>query len=113
MTKMTPTEEAKYALDYNLARDDLPTATQAEYDRLKDTPGYHHPAPNAIERETEGRQVIDDAKKALADNRRVFLCRIPMMYDRLPALGTSGLASPSSIIEAIEDMGWNLTQPPG
>lgn len=31
---MTPTQEAAYALDYNIARSDLPMAAQLEYDRL-------------------------------------------------------------------------------
>lgn len=34
MPKMTPEAEARYALDYGLARRDLPIAAQLEYDRL-------------------------------------------------------------------------------
>jgi hypothetical protein len=35
MTKMTPEQEAAYALDYDVDRDSLSPAAQAEYDRLK------------------------------------------------------------------------------
>jgi hypothetical protein len=34
MPKMTPAQEAAYALDFNIARQDLPLAAQLEYDRL-------------------------------------------------------------------------------
>lgn len=34
MAKMTPEQEARYALDWGLARADLKPAVQAEYDRL-------------------------------------------------------------------------------
>lgn len=34
MPKMTPAQEAAYAIDYNLAREDLSPAVQLEYDRL-------------------------------------------------------------------------------
>jgi hypothetical protein len=40
----------------------------------------------------------------------VFLCRVPMMYDRMVAVGTAGLPGPSSVIEAIENPGWRLDQ---
>ncbi len=32
--KMTPAQEAAYALDFNMSRDDLKPEVQAEYDRL-------------------------------------------------------------------------------
>ncbi len=35
MAKLTPEQEARYALDYGLRREDLPQAAQAEYDLLK------------------------------------------------------------------------------
>jgi hypothetical protein len=35
MAKLTPEQEAAYALDYNLNRDELKPEVQAEYDRLK------------------------------------------------------------------------------
>jgi hypothetical protein len=35
MTKMTPVQEAAYALDYEVDRESLSPAAQAEYDRLK------------------------------------------------------------------------------
>jgi hypothetical protein len=34
MPKMAPTEEANYALDYRVSRDDLRPEVRAEYDRL-------------------------------------------------------------------------------
>jgi hypothetical protein len=69
------------------------------------------PAPaSAEEAKAEASRVLADASKAMADGRRVFLCRIPMMYDRLVAVGTSWLPTPSVIIEQLEDMGWRLDQ---
>jgi hypothetical protein len=35
MTEMTPEQEAAHALDFNVAREDLGPAAQAEYDRLQ------------------------------------------------------------------------------
>jgi hypothetical protein len=35
MAKLTPEQEARYALAYNVSRSDLPAAAQLEYDRLK------------------------------------------------------------------------------
>lgn len=60
--------------------------------------------------EAANRQAVEDARRAIADGRRIFLCRVPMMYDRLIAVGTAGLSGPSSVIEAIENLGWRLDQ---
>jgi|SRR5450755_1994796 hypothetical protein len=62
MAKMTPQQEAAYALNYNLDRDGLKPAVQVEYDRLKaeraraagsappaaPTPAKHEPTPSAV-----------------------------------------------------------------
>jgi hypothetical protein len=60
--------------------------------------------------EAASRAVIHDARGALAEGRRVFLCRIPAMYDQPIAVGTAGLRGPSSVIESIENLGWRLDQ---
>jgi hypothetical protein len=60
--------------------------------------------------EAASRAVIQDARRALAEGRRVFLCRIPAMYDQPIAVGTAGLRGPSSVIESIENLGWRLDQ---
>jgi len=113
MSKMTPTQEANYALDWNVARSGLTPAAQAEYDRIlaeQQASGRYEEPPSTVELEAEGRRVIEDARQAIKDGRKVFLCRIPMMYDRKIALGTSGLSTPSSLVESIEDLGWRLDQ---
>ena len=51
---------------------------------------------------------MQDAKRALAEGRRVFLCRGPAMYDQAIAMGTAGLTGPSSVIESLENLGWHL-----
>jgi hypothetical protein len=51
---------------------------------------------------------MQDAKRALAEGRRVFLCRVPAMYDQAIAVGTAGLSGPSSVIESLENLGWRL-----
>ena len=38
-------------------------------------------------------------------SRKVFLVRVPMMYDRLIAVGTIGPPGPSAVIKAIEALG--------
>jgi len=113
MSKMTPTQEASYALDWNVARSGLSPAVQAEYDRLlaeRRATGRREEPPSTVELEAEGRRVIEDAREAIVASRKVFLCRIPMMYDRMMAIGTSGLSTPSSLVESIEDLGWSLDQ---
>jgi hypothetical protein len=50
MAKMTPTQEAAYALNFNVSRSDLQPAAQLEYDRLKSErlagrPGQAPPPP--------------------------------------------------------------------
>lgn len=110
MAKMTPEQQAAYALDYG-SRAGLPPAAQIIYDRLLAERSAAAQEPlSAVETEPAGRQVMDDARKALADGRRVLLCRVPMMYDRPITLGSSILTAPSSLIEAIEDLGWRLDQ---
>jgi hypothetical protein len=44
----------------------------------------------------------------LAERRRVFLCRVPAMYDQPMAVGTAGLPGPSWVIESLENLGWRL-----
>jgi protein-S-isoprenylcysteine O-methyltransferase Ste14 len=58
MTKLTPEEEARYALDFGIARSDLPEAAQLAYDRLAQQRG-RAPAPAADSRtEADDRRVI-------------------------------------------------------
>jgi len=45
MAKMTPEQEASYALDFGVARSDLPPDAQLAYDRLVTQPA--HAAPTA------------------------------------------------------------------
>lgn len=68
------------------------------------------PPASMADMEAANRRAIEDARQAIADGRRIFLCRVPMMYDRMIALGTAGLPGPSSVIEAIENLGWRLDQ---
>jgi hypothetical protein len=44
MSKMTPEQEARYALGFNVARSGLSMAAQLEYDRLL-REGYGEPQP--------------------------------------------------------------------
>jgi hypothetical protein len=106
-SRLSPEEEAGYALTYG-SREDLSPEARVIYDRLKAERAERE--PSVADTEAASRQVVDDARKAFADCRRVFLCRVPMMYDRLIALGTSGLPGPSSVIESIENLGWRLDQ---
>ena len=112
MPKMSPEQEAAYALDFGVARSDLPRNVQEAYDRLLEQRMRDESAdpPSVADVEAAGRQVVLDARKALGDGRRIFPCRVPMMYDRPVAVGTSGLAGPSSVIESIENLGWRLDQ---
>jgi hypothetical protein len=110
MPKMTPEQEAAYALDYDVARGSLSQAGQEAYDRLLERRRRGEPEERVslAEAEAAGRAVMQDAKRALADGRRVFLCRVPAMYDQAIAVGTAGLSGPSSVIESLENLGWRL-----
>ena len=112
MPKMTPEQEAAYALDFGVPKSDLPKAAQEAYDGVLEQRRRAKPQEpvSLADMEAAGRQVVLDARKALTDRRRIFLCRVPMMYDRPIAMGTSGLAGPSSVIESIENLGWRLDQ---
>jgi protein-S-isoprenylcysteine O-methyltransferase Ste14 len=57
MTKMTPEQEAAYALDYGVARADLPEDAQLAYDRLAEERARAPRTPVA-QTETENRAVI-------------------------------------------------------
>lgn len=109
---MTPEREAAYALDYNLPRSDLSPAVQEAYDRLVERRRSGEPEEpvSLADAEAGGRAVMQDAKRAMAAGRRVFLCRVPAMYDQPIAVGTAGLSGPSSIIESLENLGWRLDQ---
>jgi hypothetical protein len=112
MAKMTPEQEASYALNYGSERKSLSPAGQEAYDRLLERRGRGEPDPpvSIADAEAAARAVMQDAKQALAMGRRVFLCRIPAMYDQVVAVGTAGLPGPSSVIESIENLGWQLDQ---
>jgi len=109
---MTPEQEAAYALDFNVSRADLRPAAREAYDRLLEQRRRGEPDEpvSLADAEAAGRVAVQDADRAFAEGRRVFLCRVPMMYDRALAVGTQGLAGPSSVIEAIENLGWQLDQ---
>jgi hypothetical protein len=112
MPKMTPEQEADYALNYNLPRSSLKPDVQEAYDRLVERRMNEVPEPISVaDAQGTWRQAFQDAKKALADGRRVFLCRMPMEYDpNKGADGTSGMAGASSLIESVENLGWRLDQ---
>jgi hypothetical protein len=71
----------------------LTPAAQEAYDRLLEQRRRGEPdAPFSLaDAEAASRAVIQDARGALAEGRRVFLCRIPAMYDQPIAVGTTGL----------------------
>ena len=110
MPNMTPEQEAAYALDYNTSRGSLSEAGQEAYDRLlEQRRSGELPEPVSLaDAEAVGRAVMRDAKRALVDGRRIFLCRVPAMYDQPIAVGTAGLSGPSSVIESLENLGWRL-----
>jgi hypothetical protein len=112
MPKMTPEQEAVYALDYGSTRGSLSPAGQEAYDRLVERRRRGEPDEpvNLGEVEAAGRAVMQDAKRALAEGRRVFLCRVPAMYDQPIAVGTAGLSGPSSVIESLENMAGSWTR---
>jgi hypothetical protein len=105
-SKMSPEQEADYAFSYGTPRDELSEEAQVIYDRLK---SEHEPV-SVADTDAANRVAIQDAQRAFDEGRRVFLCRVPMMYDRIIAVGTAGLPGPSSVIEAIENLGWRLDQ---
>ena len=82
---MTPDQEAEYALDFNVARSDLSAAAGEAYDRLLGRRRSGEPAQGASLADSQAafRQPVQDAKEALADGRRVYICRVPMMYERV------------------------------
>ncbi len=110
MPKMTPQQEAAYALDFDVSRGSLPPAAQEAYDRLLEQRRSGEPREpvSRADAEAAGRMVIRDARRAPAERRRVFLCRVPAMYDQPMAVGTAGLPGPSSVIESLENLGWRL-----
>jgi hypothetical protein len=92
MPRMTPEQEAAYALDFDVSR------AACRQPRRKPTTGCWNsadPEPrepvSRADAKAAGRMVIRDAKRALAERRRVFLCRVPAMYDQPMAVGTAGL----------------------
>lgn len=109
---MTPEQEAVYALDYGSRRESLSPLGQQAYDRLQEQRMRGEPDPlvSRADAEAASRAVMKDARQALAEGRRVFLCRVPAMYDQPIAFGTAGLPGPSSVIESIENLGWHLDQ---
>ncbi|MGD0607866.1 MAG: hypothetical protein ABSA53_30305 [Streptosporangiaceae bacterium] len=96
----------------NISRGSLSEAAQEAYDRLlEQRRSGEPPEPVSLaDIEAAGRAVVRDAKRALAEGRRVFLCRVPAMYDQPVAVGTAGLSGPSSVIESLENLGWRLDQ---
>lgn len=110
MPKMTPEQEAAYALDFNVARADLRPAVQEAYDRLVEQrrDGGARGPLSVAEAEAGFRQAVQDARQALEQGRRVYLCRVPMMYERTIDTEIGGLQGPSSVIESIENLGWRL-----
>lgn len=109
-TKMTPQQEARYALDYGLSREDLPAVVQQEYDRLVQEPRLAPPAaPPVPEWQQYSGLVIKDARRAADDGLPVFIARIPQGWQRAD-IGTAGLLKPSALVAQIEALGWQLDQ---
>jgi hypothetical protein len=119
---MTPEEEAEHALANGTPRRQLSDEAKKIWDRLRAErdPGYQpymRDVDDVYEREASlaqlqaaDRKALKDARQAIADGRKLFLVRVPMMYDQLIAVGTAGLPGPSSVIESIENLGWRLDQ---
>jgi hypothetical protein len=74
---MTPQQEAEYAVAYGSSRSGLSPEAQVLYDQMAAD------QPSKVETESAFRQALKDAKRGIADNRKVFLVRIPAMYDRV------------------------------
>lgn len=112
MPKMTPEQEAAYALDYDVPRSSLSASGQEAYDRLagRRRRGEPEEPVSLADVESARRAVMQDARRAIAEGRRVFLCRLPAMYDQPIAVGTAGLPGPSSVVESLENLGWQLDQ---
>jgi hypothetical protein len=125
---MTPEQEARHVLTYGGSRDDLSHEGQEAYDRMKGgfyastEPPREAPEPGPPRapgpeppREAPGsdrnfRGAVIDAKVAWNAGRKVYIARIPLGYDRIIAAGSFGMDTPASIVEAIEDIGWQLDQ---
>jgi hypothetical protein len=111
MAKMTPEQEAVYALGFGVSRDGLPRPHRKHMTGCWNSAGAASRTLPCRPRTPRRRPaVIHDARGALAEGRRVFLCRIPAMYDQPIAVGTAGLRGPSSVIESLENLGWRLDQ---
>lgn len=110
MPKMTPEQEAAYALDWKLPRDGLRPDVKAAYDRLVEQRSQPRQRMSVAEHEAGFRQAVKDAKQAVDQGRRVWMCRVPMHYQRPVDEEIAGLPDPSSVIEAVEDLGWRLDQ---
>ena len=70
MSEMTPEQQAAYALEHGLTKDDLPVAAQVAYDRMKNAglvPGRPivNPPPHGFHRDQHGHVVEDKQKPAV------------------------------------------------
>ena len=72
-----------YALNFDTGRGGLSPAGQEAYDRLlEQRRSGEAPDPVSLaDAEAASRAVRQEARRALAEGRRVFLCRVPAMYD--------------------------------
>jgi hypothetical protein len=106
MAKMTPEAEARHALNFGVAKSGLSKAAQEIYDRMAEQQARGEAAEGAslVDAEAAGRQVVKDAQQAVADGRKIFLCRVPTDL----GAPTGGMSAPSSVIESIERLGWRL-----
>lgn len=93
---MTPGQEAEYASSYGTSRADLSREAQVIYDRLRADRAEREPMYVAGT-EATGIQAVEVARKALAEGRRVFLCRVHIpirAHDRMNRIiaGSGALA---------------------
>ena len=108
MSRMRPRQEAEYALAYG-GVNTLSPEGKTEYDRLlAERPQREE--PSVIDVEAQNRKALRDAETAIADGRKVFIARIPMNMGKFIVVGTAGLPQASSLVEAIENLGWRLDQ---
>jgi hypothetical protein len=89
---MSPEQEASYALSYG-GEENLSPEARAIYDELR--AGAELPERSLADEQAATSVVVADARQALSEGRRVFLCRVPMTYDRMIAVGTAGPPVPA------------------
>jgi hypothetical protein len=85
MAKRTPEQEALYALQWDLARDDLPVAVQLEYDRLKPDWDRKMAAGGKADRRPAMRQDVPSARWSRFAGATLGLGVLTGFYGTIPA----------------------------